>query len=169
MIETSTDMNELAPALAKAQAAMEGAKKDSANPFFKSKYADLASVWDAARIPLTNNGLSVVQTASTTNDDTGVTVHISTMLLHASGQFIRDTISVKPKENSPQGVGSAITYLRRYALAAIAGVAPEDDDGNAASGRASQAQVGPRSGVEDVKARFQQATPAKIVTPAQAQ
>ncbi len=165
MIETSTEMNNIAAALSKAQAAMEGAKKDSANPFFKSRYADLASVWDACRGPLTANGLSVVQTASATNDETGITVHVSTMLLHESGQFIRDTISVKPKENSPQGVGSAITYLRRYALSSIAGVAPEDDDGNAASGRAAQTS---RSGADDAKARFQQATPAKIVTPATA-
>ena len=164
MIEQSVELNELATALAKAQGEMEGAKKENANPFFKSRYADLASVWEACREPLSKNGLSVVQTTSATNDETGVTVHVSTMLMHSSGQWVRDTISVKPKENTPQGVGSTITYLRRYALSAIAGVAPEDDDGNAASARGGSAA--------DAKARFQQpqAPPVagKIVTPATA-
>lgn len=134
MIETSVEIKDLAAALALAQAEMEGAKKDAANPFFKSKYADLSSVWEACRGPLTKHGLSVVQTTS--SDENANTV-VTTMLLHSSGQWIRDTLTAKPKENSPQGIGSTITYLRRYALAAIAGVAPEDDDGEAAQGRGS--------------------------------
>lgn len=161
MIENSTELDKLASALAKAQSEMEGAKKEVANTFFKSRYADLASVWEACRGPLTRNGLSVVQTASATYDEAGPLVSVSTMLMHETGQWIRDTITMKPKENTPQGVGSAITYARRYALAAIAGVAPEDDDGNAASGRADKGA--------DIKAKFQQTQPGRIVTPATAQ
>lgn len=127
----SEQLGELASALSKAQAAMDGAKKSSANPFFKSKYADLSAVWEACREPLTSNGLSVVQTAGMEGD----AVYITTMLLHSSGQWIQDTLTMKPKDVTPQGVGSTITYGRRYALSAIAGIAPEDDDGEAAQGR----------------------------------
>jgi hypothetical protein len=114
-MQTSEQINEIASALAKAQGEMAGAVKDSANPFFKSKYADLASVWDACRAPLSNNGLAVLQ--SPTAD--GMKVSVETTLLHSSGQWIRDTLSVSAKEDSPQAVGSAITYLRRYASAVV--------------------------------------------------
>jgi hypothetical protein len=162
-IEKSLELGELATALAKAQATMEGAKKDAANPFFKSRYADLASVWEACREPLSSNNLSVVQTAS---GDLEGNVHVTTMLLHASGQWIQDTLTMKPKENTPQGIGSTITYARRYALSAMVGVAPEDDDGEAAQGRAA-------SKTEAIRAKFVNptpvvATPGKIVTPATA-
>jgi len=142
----SEQLNELAAALTKAQADMDGAKKSSANPFFKSKYADLSAVWDACREPLTKNGLSVVQTAGMEGDS----VTITTMLLHSSGQWIRDTLTMKPKDTTPQGVGSTITYGRRYALSAIVGVAPEDDDGEAAQGRI---QKGPTAA--ELSQRFQ--------------
>lgn len=128
---TSETINEIAAALAQAQGEITGAVKDSANPFFKSKYADLASVWDACRAPLSKHGLAIVQ--SPRADGTLVTVE--TMLTHASGQWIRDSLSVVAKDDSPQAVGSAITYLRRYALQSFAGVAPDDDDAEAAHGR----------------------------------
>jgi len=127
----SDTLNELATAIAKAQSEIKGAAKDSANPFFKSKYADLSSVWDACRAPLTKNGLSVIQLASAE----GNKVTVETVLLHTSGQLISEALSVTAKEDSPQAVGSAITYARRYGLAAIVGVAPEDDDGEAAEAR----------------------------------
>ena len=129
-METSEQINELAAALAKAQGAIKGAVKDSTNPHFRSSYADLASVWEACRSALTENNLAIVQTPHT--DEAG-NCHIVTMMTHASGQWIRDTFSLPPTKADPQGYGSAITYMRRYALAAIVGVAPEDDDGNAAS------------------------------------
>jgi hypothetical protein len=135
-MNASPQINELAAALAKAQAAIKGAVKDSANPFFKSKYADLASVWDACRKPLTDNGLSVAQFPKLQD---GLVV-LTTMLMHASGQFLSDDLNAEPKDTSPQGIGSTITYLRRYALAAVAGVAPEDDDGEAAEGRTQAVQ-----------------------------
>jgi hypothetical protein len=134
-MKASETINELAAALAKAQGAIKGAVKDSANPFFKSKYADLASVWDACRKPLADNGLSVVQFPRLANG----MVEVTTMLMHSSGQFLSDDLNAEPKDTSPQGIGSTITYLRRYALAAVAGVAPEEDDGEAAQGRTQQA------------------------------
>jgi hypothetical protein len=121
-------MTELATALAKAQAAMGGAKKDSTNPHFKNKYADLASVWDACRKALTDNGLSVVQFTET---NYGEGCALVTMLLHSSGQSIKGSLPL-PQGKNMQELGSALTYARRYGLAAMVGVAPEDDDGNAA-------------------------------------
>lgn len=132
---TSELINELAGALAKAQAEMGGAVKDSANPFFKSKYADLASVREAVNGPLTKHGIAVVQSPATS----GAVVSVVTMLIHTSGQWIRGEVSCTAKDDSPQSVGSAITYLRRYALQSFAGVAPEDDDAEAAQGRGKQA------------------------------
>ena len=132
MIHTE-NLDKLAPALAKAQGAIENAKKDSVNPHFKSKYADLASVWDACRKPLTDNGLSVIQSLG--NDDGRVSC--DTMLLHVSGQWIRSGFSMTPQQNTPQAFGSCATYLRRYSLQAVVGVAPDEDDGNQASNKGS--------------------------------
>lgn len=129
---------DLAAALCKAQAQMEGAKKDAANPHFKSKYADLASVWDAIRAPLTSNGLSVVQLLRSIQGG----VEVETILMHASGQQISDVFAVPASKQDAQGYGSAATYARRYALMAMVGVAPEDDDGNAAVGTAGTAGGG---------------------------
>lgn len=130
-MQTSDSINELATAFAKAQAKIEGATKDKNNPAFKSKYADLSSVWEACRQALTENGLSVVQVA----EGDGTQATIVTRLMHTSGQWIEGTLIVRPAKTDAQGIGSAITYARRYALAAMVGVCPEDDDGNAASDR----------------------------------
>lgn len=131
MIEHSEHLDALAAALTKAQADMPGAVKDSENPHFRSRYADLGSVWDAARGPLTRNGLSVVQLPGYVD---GVAT-LDTMLLHTSGQWIRATAGAPLAKQDAQSVGSALTYLRRYALAAMASVCPEDDDGEAAVNR----------------------------------
>lgn len=150
-----TTTGELAAALAKAQGAMEAAAKDSTNPFFHSKYADLASVWGACRKPLADNGLAVTQHPVTSfrgepeivivktraGEDRAtvrgmMTVSLTTRLLHTSGESVESTVSALLPSSDPQTVGSAITYLRRYGLAAMVGVAPDDDDdGNAGSGR----------------------------------
>lgn len=140
MSEQSQDIGELAAALAIAQGEITGALKDSANPFFKSKYADLASVWDACRTSLSKNGLAVVQVASTS--ETGAAV-ITTTLAHKSGQWIRGSISLMPVKADPQGMGSALTYARRYALAAMVGVAQVDDDANSASGKVTHTKADP--------------------------
>ncbi len=130
----SDSIAKLSEALARAQGVMGGASKDSSNPFFKSKYADLSAVWDACRKPLTDNGLSVVQTADFIPEYPEM-VCIETILCHSSGEWIRGRLAVKPMKPDPQSVGSCITYLRRYSLQSMVGIAPEDDDGNAASGK----------------------------------
>ena len=120
----------LAAALAKAQGTMKGAVKDSANPFFKSKYADLASVVEAIRAAFSANGLSYIQTVQSSELDE---VRVETMILHSSGEWISCGVLALPvSKNDAQGYGSALTYARRYSLSAAVGVAPEDDDGNAA-------------------------------------
>lgn len=133
----SDALDQLAVALAKAQGQMEGATKDSTNPHFRSKYADLASVWEACREPLSKNGLSVLQPVSAD----GPRVTVTTLLLHTSGQFIGEALTLTATQDTPQAVGSAITYGRRYGLSALVGIAPEDDDGNEASKAVATPQV----------------------------
>lgn len=141
----SEHINELAKALAEAQSELKGAVKDSSNPFFKSKYADLGSVWDACRIPLTKHGLSVSQITYTVHINDIKDTYLETILMHVSGQWISSAIILNPKDNTPQAFGSAITYYRRYALQAIVGVAAEDDDGESAMARAPLPQQQPRT------------------------
>jgi hypothetical protein len=124
------EVSNLATALCKAQSVMSGAKKDKQNPFFRSRYADLASVFDAIRAPFASNGLSITQTMDVLADGQQV---LCTRLMHVSGEFI-DSKMLLPKDPNPQKLGSAITYMRRYSLMAIAGIPAEDDDGNQASG-----------------------------------
>ena len=127
----SETIGALAAALSKAQADITGALKDSSNPFFKSKYADLASCWDACRKQLAANGLSVIQTTQMTEQG----LMLVTTLAHASGEWIAGQMPVLTKDASPQAQGSGLTYARRYALAAIVGLAQVDDDAEAAQGR----------------------------------
>ncbi len=119
----------LAAALSVAQGAFASAKKSSDNPFFKSKYADLASVIEACRHPMEQNGLSVVQIPSFIDGR----VHLETVLMHKSGEWMSGSISTKPAKEDAQAIGSSISYLRRYSLASFLGISQEDDDGNAAS------------------------------------
>ena len=125
----SENIGQLAAALAKAQGQMKFAAKDANNPFFKSKYADLASVIEAIKVPLSANGIAFVQ--ATDFEDSAVIVE--TILLHESGEWISGKLRMQPTKNDPQGVGSAVTYAKRYGLQAIAGVPSDDDDGNAAT------------------------------------
>jgi hypothetical protein len=142
---TSPTIAALAAALVKAQSALSGAKKDSTNPHFKTAYADLASVWDACRAPLANAGLSVVQLVS--SDATHAI--IETILAHSSGEWVSSTLAVPLTKADAQGLGSAITYGRRYALAAIVGVCPADDDGEAAVARPTQRTVQPATRAQE--------------------
>ncbi len=128
----SEQINELASALIKVQANLKPAHKDSENPFFKSSYASLTSVWEACRKLLTDNNLAVVQTTSAQDADS---VTVQTTLVHSSGQWIRGELRMRPQKNDPQGIGSAISYSRRYSLAAMVGVCPEDDDAEGAMDR----------------------------------
>ncbi len=134
----SESIKELATALSKAQGSFDHAKKDVDNIFFKSKYAELASVIDAAKKPLADNGLSVVQVVDTNESGDPF---LETILMHVSGEFISGKYPIRPIKQDPQSVGSAITYARRYAFSAMTGIAADDDDGNAASGSGNQNQA----------------------------
>lgn len=126
----SESIKELATALAKAQAQIENASKNAVNPHLRSKYADLAEVLNTVRPVLAENGISIVQMPSYE----GGMVSVETMLMHLSGEWISSTISAPVNKQDAQGVGSATSYCRRYALAAMCGIAQEDDDGSAVSG-----------------------------------
>ncbi len=138
----SENIAELAKALATAQGKIVNAAKNQDNPHFKSKFADLAGVWDVIRLPLSENGLSVVQLPRAQGNQ----VTITTILLHSSGQSVTNELTLSARDASIQSIGSAITYGRRYALQAVCGVAQEDedDDGNAAQGVADKAAAAPK-------------------------
>lgn len=133
----SEQIDALMGALAKAQGKMSGAAKDCSNPFFKSKYADLNSIWTACREALSENGLAVVQTV---REREAGDICLHTTLGHYSGQWMASSMPIRVKSdgknNELQMLGSSLSYLRRYSLAALVGVAPadEDDDGNAGTG-----------------------------------
>lgn len=127
----SESIKELAAAMAKAQGEIGKAHKNSKNPHFRSTYANLESVWDACREQLSNNNLSVLQTVGTVDNKPMLT----TMLLHSSGEFIQNTVALPTTKPGPQEIGSCLTYMKRYCLAALVGVADSDDDGEAAENR----------------------------------
>ena len=123
-------MKAIAIAFVKAKRAFGPALKDKNNPAFRSKYADLGACIEAVDSALLENGIALIQ--ETSEDLTGVT--IETVLLHESGEMIRGgKLHVPAAKQDPQGYGSALTYARRYSLMATCGIAPEDDDGNAAA------------------------------------
>lgn len=133
----SPEINELAAAIVKAQLALVPAAKDHVNPFFKSKYADLPTVWEAAG-PFREQGVAITQSPMDAPD--GYIV-LDTQLSHTSGQWMRSRLKIRVAKDDPQGYGSALTYARRYALGCMTGiVTEEDDDGNAAS-QPQKAQV----------------------------
>lgn len=133
-MEQSEDIKELAAALVNFQKEVPTIKKDGTNPHFQSKFASLESIITTIKPTLSSNNLAVSQFP--TGDDELVTI-----LMHQSGQYIRTTVKISPQQRTPQGVGSAITYMRRYALSAVLGLATdEDDDGNAATAAKPAAQ-----------------------------
>lgn len=122
-------MKHIATALVQAQRAFGPALKTATNPHFKSRYADLAACVEAVIEGLNGAGIALVQ--RTSEDLTGVTVE--TVFLHESGEMLEcGKLHVPASKQDPQGYGSALTYARRYSLMAACGIAPEDDDGNAA-------------------------------------
>jgi hypothetical protein len=129
IVTIKVDHGSIYAALAAAQMQMGKALKDSANPAFKSKYADLSSVMDACMGALNANGICVYQ--PTVDDETGR--YVETILAHVSGQTLQCRVPLIVQKNDMQGYGSAVTYARRYGLMSMAGIAPEDDDGNAAA------------------------------------
>jgi hypothetical protein len=126
-MQHSESIAQLAPALVKAQAMVKGALRDSTNPYYHTKYADLSSVWEACRQACDQNELAVVQFPNATAEGVGV----ETMLLHSSGEYVWSEFVLPLAKADAQGGGSCITYARRYAVAAALRVCPEDDDGNA--------------------------------------
>lgn len=148
-MKKSESIVELSKALCKVQAELRGYKEDSTNLYYKSKYGDLSSVWAAVRKPLTDAGLSVTQVIDRCEPmqmlpelknkkgevlpPPGDPITIETILMHTSGEWISGRLEIRAERPGPQAVGIAITYGRRYALAAIVGVAPEDDDAEGAT------------------------------------
>lgn len=123
------DRAPFAKAFIAAQKATEAVKKAATNPAFKTKYADLSEVVEATVPALNANGIGVIQVPGYD----GELVSVTTVFVHESGASVTGVLRIRPSKTDPQGVGSAITYARRYALLAMTGAAPEDDDGNAAS------------------------------------
>jgi len=134
----SESIAKLSTALVKAQAEMSGAVKDSANPFFKSRYADLEAVIKAIKEPFAKHGLAYTQFPITGDNGIGVT----TRLIHESGEWIECGFFLPMTKADPQAAGSAITYARRYALQAMAGIPAVDDDAEGAMGRTQKPVVG---------------------------
>lgn len=128
-VKQSETIANLAAAMAAAQSEMGAAIKGASNPFFKSKYADLGSVIQAIKAPFAAHGLSYVQFPVSGESSVGVT----TRLMHSSGEWLQQDYFIPLGKMDAQAAGSAITYARRYALQAIAGIPAEDDDGNAAT------------------------------------
>ena len=127
----SESIAELAKALSKAQSEMSGAKKSAKNPFFKSTYANLEEIIHCVKEPFADNGLSFSQFPVSADGMAGV----ETIIMHESGEWISNSFMLKCAKNDPQGMGSAITYARRYGLQAAVGVPSEDDDGEGAMAR----------------------------------
>lgn len=133
--DRSEQINELNAAMAKAQGEIGPAVKESVNPHFKSRYADFNSVWNACRGALSKNGLAVYQRVMPREGS----FLLETMLAHTSGQWISSFFPINPQKNDSQGFGSALTYMKRYALASLVGVsADDDDDGEVAVGRVAK-------------------------------
>jgi hypothetical protein len=154
-MRTSDSLQKLAPALTQALAAVHNATKDSKNPHFKSTYASLAAVIDATKDTLASHGLVVVQAPGWSDGRVTVTSRI----IHSSGEWIESVAEAPIPKADPQGVGSAVTYLRRYSLAALCGITQEDDDGNQASApkpeRARRPIKGPAPEVAEAQAALQ--------------
>jgi hypothetical protein len=156
----------LIEALSRMQGELEPAAKDASNPHFKTKYADLASVREAIRLPMARNGLAVVQVFATPKEPGAIA--LETRVMHVSGESISSVLEMPVAQRTPQGVGSTITYARRYGLCALLGVvADDDDDGNAASLPRSQPPPRPAYAARATPPR-QQARPVEAPTPAPA-
>ncbi len=140
-MKTSESICDLAKALTAVQASLTPAKRDSTNPYYNSTYAGLSSVWESCRELLAKNGLCVIQGNSIGPANTLI---VETILVHESGQWVQSELCLPLSKADPQGVGSAMTYGRRYGFAAVVGVVFElDDDGNAASGKTGNGNLRP--------------------------
>lgn len=157
-LEQTSETDKLFAALAKAQGAIQVAAKDKRNLHFGSKYADLASVWDACREHLSANELCVIQQPLADNGKIGV----RTVVGHSSGQWFASRVWTTPRDAGPQALGSCVTYLRRYSLSAAVGVAPDDDDGENAEGRGGKAWPAKKQDASEDKIAAGRAHAAKM-------
>jgi hypothetical protein len=137
-MKTSETLTKIAPALVQAQSNIKYAIENAKNPHLKNNYADLSSVIDAVKESLNDVGIAFLQTPSPSDDGK---LHLTTRLLHTSGEWIEDTATCPLPKQDPQGFGSALTYLRRYSLSAICGLYADDDDGDRATLRPQNAFV----------------------------
>lgn len=140
-MKKSETISKIAAALLSAQREIKFAAKDAKNPHFKNTYADLPAVIDAIKPALNKAGIAYLQTGSPSEHGH---LHLTTCLMHESGEWLEDTLTMPLPKNDPQGYGSAMTYARRYALAAITGLYQDDDDGNAGCGLAQKAAAAPK-------------------------
>ena len=131
-MKTSETLVKIAPDLLLAQKSIKFAVENAKNPHLKNNYADLSSVIDAVKTHLNNNNIVFMQSPTPSDDGR---LHLTTRLLHTSGEWIEDTATCPLSKQDPQGFGSALTYLRRYSLSAICGLYADDDDGDRASNR----------------------------------
>ena len=172
-LDMSPTIGALAAALAKAQGLMDHATLDGAAVIASDKgryqyqYASLASVLEAIRQPLSSNGLAITQIVGCQNGGlmgSQSLLEVTTILMHASGEWVRSTLAMRPTQNTPQGQGSAITYARRYALAAIVGIAADTDDDAAEASRpaAGPSKALPQSAGVQARAKSDQ-SPARAV------
>lgn len=132
-MKRSESIQAVVKALIVAQGNMGDVRKTATNPAFRSKYADLAAVVEAVLPALQAAGIAVIQNPSCIFDESGAIVTVETIFAHESGEWLGAELAIRPTKSDPQAIGSAITYGRRYSLLSLAGVAPEDDDGNSAS------------------------------------
>lgn len=130
-MKTSDSIKQIAEALVSAQKQIKFAVKDSTNPHFKSKYANINSVIDAVKAPLNNHGIAILQSLSPSDDGK---LHLTTRLIHSSGEWIEDTAVCPLQKQDAQGLGSAVSYIRRYSLSAFLSLYSDtDDDGQSAA------------------------------------
>ena len=135
-MQRSESITKWTAAMVEVQKVLRPAKKDASNPYFKSNYAPLPTIMATCREPLTQNGFVVIQT---TDFDNGV-FYVETTVSHVSGEWVSGRYPIKPVKEDPQAYGSAVSYAKRYSLAALISLVSEgeDDDGNAASGKAPE-------------------------------
>lgn len=172
-MKRSESIKELATALANAQGDFKPAEFDGVNPHFRSKYATLTSVMNSIREPMKKNGLSVVQVVFELEKG----MILETTVFHASGEWLSSDMPLYISKDDMQGLGSAITYAKRYAISAMLGiVADDDDDANAATGKPMEREslkrpvqtdlaTGPQSKADNLNSRFGARRTSPVITP----
>jgi hypothetical protein len=129
-MKTSDSIKHIAEALVAAQKEIRFAVKDSTNPHYKSKYANINSVIDAVKAPLNNNSIAILQSLSPSDDNK---LHLTTRLIHSSGEWLEDTAVCPIQKQDAQSLGSAISYIRRYSISSFLALYADDDDGQSAT------------------------------------